>query len=149
MKPNQYELYFYFYPWFVSTRDERSPRDKIKMDIFLFLNCINMGCKITMRPKQDEHNILVLTCINMEMQDHHETKTRRILVASCALSLHHYRIEEWYMTTRYVMHYLDLYQHGIKIAMRPNQAQITWVAPNIYEVYGGSKASSIKRRGKI
>ena len=135
----------YFYSWIVSTWDARlpwdqnmmsiifgldlyphgdaiSPWDQIKMDIFLFLNCINMGCKIAMRPKQDEHNFLVLTCINMEMQDHHETKTRRILVASCALSLHHYRIEEWYMTTRHLMHYLDLYQHGIKISMRQNQA---------------------------
>ena len=33
------------------------------------------------------------------------------------------------MTTRHLMHYLELYQHGIKIAMRPNQAKITWVAP--------------------
>ena len=69
----------YFYSWIVSTwdarspwdqnkmsiifgldlyqhGDARSPWDQIKMDIFLFLNCINMGCKIAMRPKQDEHN---------------------------------------------------------------------------------------------
>ena len=47
------------------------------------------------------------------------------------------------MTTRHVMHYLDLYQYGIKIAIRPNQAQITWVAPNIYEVYGEREGSSM------
>ena len=45
------------------------------------------------------------------------------------------------MTTRHVMHHLDLYQYGIKIAIRPNQAQITWVAPNIYDVYGEMVAS--------
>lgn len=150
MRPNKMDM---ICSWFVSTWRWKITMRPKRDGYYLFWVVSTWRCKITMRPKQEGYH-LFLSCINIEMQDHHETIQERTyfifwIVSTWDARSHETKTRQTYFNSWIVSTWdvrpphqnkkehtfvLELYQHKVKITMGPNQGLINWVTVNVYEM---------------